>query len=254
VAYNAVPKKKMKGFSFFKFVLVLVILAILGGTGYYVNYAKKQTLNTLDSANAITAKTVPAVSKGPSVKLTENWSGYSNQEGSFSLKYPNKWVQPLSRKLCPTGTFDSSIYLGPNTSSVLKCGYSGQVVTVSQVVVSSYIGDQRSTYKLNPSNFSGVNTVNYGINGVVGVKQTGEVSNPAAPKYKSYSSPQASTSPVSLSTTALPNGTFIERYIFYTNNNTYVAQYLQEKSGSSDSSDVLSDFDLMISKTLQFHS
>lgn len=257
--YNAVKKSKGR-FSKLKFLLIILILSIIGATGYYVYLAKKQTLATLESANSVTSKIVPYVNKSPSVKLTQNWSTYSNQEGSFNIKYPNSWEQPSasSRKLCPAGTFDRSVYLGPNVSSILKCGYNGQVITTSQIIVSSYIGDQRSHYELGSNGFSGVKTVNLGVSGVGGKKQTGVVNNPgttgSTKRYSSSSAPSMTQTPVSLSTAGLMNGTFIERYIFYTDNNTYVAQYIKMQAGTSDSSDQLSNFELMVTKTLQFHS
>ena len=219
---------------FVKTVLIFLALLIVSATAYYAHKIIKNTDATLYQANLESQNTVPSFNKGPSIKLTNNWTTYSNQEGSFSLKYPNNWVQPINRRLCASGTFDRTLYLGSSALSVLRCGINGP----GQVSVASYIGDQRSNYLINNSLFSNIKSKSVGVSGVVGTKVSGTL--------KSAMS--------SLGQNKLASGSFVERYTFFTNGNTYVAQYQQNTTTSSLSQTDLSNFDLMITKTLAFHS
>ena len=187
-----------------KGLLLLVFIGILSGTSYYVYYANKQATNTLNAANTEAQNSKPVKTNELNVKLTDSWTGYSNQEGSFNLKYPNNWVQPTYKRYCVNGTFDRTIYLGPNSSSVLKCGSQ----FLGQVYVASYIGDQRNEYSLNSDMFQNILTKTLGVQGVVGIKTTGIVN------YENKVKTVA----------GLVNKDFVERYIFFTNGNTYVAQ------------------------------
>lgn len=244
-----------------KAFLVIIILSMLGGMGFYVYYAQKQAKATLDAADAITASTKPLITKGLNVKDTDGWSGFSSEQGDFSLKYPSTWVQPAKSKQCPVGLFDRAVYLGPVTGSVLRCGYMS--ITPGQISVVSFIGDHRQQYDLSGKGYTGIAKSTLNVDGVVGTKMTATVSGSGLTAsdtlLSNFQSAAASSGSTASSyktklTIAPPvSGTFVERYIFFNDNNTYVAEYTQApKTNSQTQQDVQKYFDLMVAKTLKF--
>ncbi len=226
-----VRNKKQRHFSWLKLVLVLLILLLVGGTGYYVYISNKRASNTLADANKITEGIKPIKASLPPASVTANWTIYSNQEGLFSLKYPATWVQQTSRKLCPAGYFDRALYIGPDSKSVIKCPALNQ----GQVYVASYLGDQTAKYALNSTNYKNITIKHLDVSGVPGVKTTGLLEISGKPPLGSY-----------------PNNSFTMRYIFFTNGNTYVAQYVQAPNNLIPSKNVHTDFELIVNRTLKF--
>ncbi|HET9098093.1 MAG TPA: hypothetical protein VFN51_00580 [Candidatus Saccharimonadales bacterium] len=254
------PANRSHKTKWLKALLLAVLLIILAGTAYYVKYAQTQALATLNDANRITDSTKPVKTSGLNVQLTDGWSGFSSQDGNFSLKYPSGWVQPPKSSLCPSGLFDRAVYLGPSSVSVLKCGY--DVITSGQVTVASFLGDHRQQYGLDPAAYQGISKGTLNVNGVVGQRLLGHVSVKALPASDSILSSfavapaqtraKASFYPALKISTPV-RGTLVERYIFYVNNNTYVAEYIQApKNSGLPSQNLIQYFDLMVRKTMSF--
>ena len=224
-----------KGFAVVETALIIVILAIVGGTGYYIYQANKKTSNTYNSAAKAAQSSPSKVTKKKvaAADPTANWTAYKSADGQFSLKYPADWVQPTNKDLCGAGFFDRAVYLGPDTQSVLKCAteYFGQMGVVSAA------GNQVDDYKrrISPVLYKNV------------------VLTPATASHVSGTRISALAINQSDSLGGFPDNTVVVEYVFYANGNTYVAKYAQVPAGNYPSSNVLADFDLMITKTLQFN-
>jgi Tfp pilus assembly protein PilV len=220
-------KKNQSGFSAIEALLILVIVGIIGGTGWYVMHANKNTNDTLNNSGLGTAtkstkkaSSVPA----PQADPTASWTPYSSKTGKFSLKYPTTWATSTKVKGCDTE--DSLILLGGDAKSVGKyCADGG-----GQISVSSDDGNVVSSQELSKSVFPDLAKTNVTVNSVQGEKLVG-TSNGGG-----------------FGIGVLPAGTKVEDYIFYTNGRTYLAEYTQLSSYP----DVQSDFDLMVTKTLKF--
>lgn len=222
--------RKQQGFSALMLVLILIVLGLIGFTGWYVWDSKKKTDDSYKSASD-SSQSIPSTQKKESVSEittadpTSEWVAYSNTAGEFSLKHPKNWVRAESPELCNPDIF----LVGADSKSVGRCASEG----FGQMSVFSTDGDQKSSNSLkNIDGYGQFSESKATAAGVEGVRQTavatGEVTGPGVP----------------------PKGTQEVKYIFYTNGKTYVATYVQQ----SGFPDALSDFDLMITKTLQFKS
>jgi hypothetical protein len=221
-------KRNQSGFSAVAGLLILVIVGIIGGTGWYVMQANKNTDSTLNKAGLGTAtkstkKTAPA--PVPPADPTASWTAYSSKTGEYYLKYPSTWSTP-SVPASTCGGNDSLLLLGGNSSSLgIYCADGG-----GQIYVNSVSGDTRSNDILQSNGWKSITSAKVTVGGVQGDKQTGVAYNQGDLLG------------------ALPDGSTIDRYTFYTNGRTYTANY--EKQSSYP--DVQSDFDLMVTKTLKF--
>ncbi len=225
------PKKdkKQQGFTAVEAVLILVIVAIIGFVGWYVWHAKNDTNSTYDKAGNLSLASKPAskqksTSTTPqAVDPTADWTAYSSKSGVYSLKYPKSWVTATNPELCSEGT----LLLGANSKSVGKCASEG----FGQISVTSSAGDYSST-----STFSGgyasVTKSSVTVDGVLGVKESGVASGQDA------------------ALGSLADGVKVVEYTFYTKGRTYNVTYTQDPTYP----DVLSDFDLMVTKTLKFQA
>jgi hypothetical protein len=207
-------KRNQGGFSVVAGLLIFIIVAIIGGTGWYVMQANKNTDATLNKAGLGTAtksakKTAPA--PAPQADPTANWTAYSSQSGQFSLKYPSTWV-----KL-------------PNTQSVGHC----QSDNSGQMYITSLTGDKRDENKLSGSIFPDLLSKVVSVDNVQGERLSG--------------TSNGSGQGIGYGTD--DKGAKVVIYLFYTNGQTYVASYYQ-----NNYPDVLGDFDLMVTKTLKFSS
>ncbi|PJE65369.1 hypothetical protein COU91_02015 [Candidatus Saccharibacteria bacterium CG10_big_fil_rev_8_21_14_0_10_47_8] len=219
--------KKQQGFTLVEGLLILVIVGVLGFVGWYVWHAKNNTEKTLQDT-VQSQGTVSKIAKKPSSTLqktdpTADWTAYSDKAGNFSLKYPKSWVTATNPELCSEGI----LLLGANTASVGKCASEG----FGQIAVTSNEGDYSSD-----SNFSSgyvqVTKSSVTVDSVAGVKESGIASGQEA------------------GLGSLDDGVKVVEYTFYTNGKTYKATYTQEPSYP----DALSDFNLMVTQTLKFHS
>jgi len=210
---------------------LVIILALLGGIDYFVYHANKKTTDTLNTAGKI-SQSSPAKAKKKTVAadLTVSWTAYTSIEGKFSLKYPATWVQPTNKERCGD-ILTRAIYLGPDANSVLQCGTDGGF---GQVGVSSTVGTTATNAYDFSSGYKDVVKKSVTLNGVTGQRTSAEAS--------------GQTQLLG----AMSDGTKVVEYLFTTNGNTYMAHYTQTPPGEQPSQDLLSDFDLMITKTLQF--
>lgn len=128
--------KNQKGFGAVETILVLVIVGLIGGVGWYVWDAKKESDKSLNQASQTE---IVAANKS---KLSE----YKNEELGLSLKYPKEWGDASAKE----GTFlkfqggsykqltfskntlvDINFVAGPYSTPLDACGY-GDVVMNAQ--------------------------------------------------------------------------------------------------------------------------
>jgi len=228
---------KRAGVGFMRTIVLVVFLGVAGFLGWFVWQSKintEKSLNNTDRAQTAIIgngeKNTEIRDQVPAGDITADWTPFSSQEGKFSLRYPRAWVQPSNRDLCSPELFKRAIYLGPDAESVLKCAseYFGQMS------VSSVEGDKRAEYNMD-AGYKEVTKKEVVVSGVTGHRISG---------VTAAASPGGAFSPI--------EGTIEVRYVFFTNGNTYVARYTQAPKGHSPSTNVMSDFDLMVTKTLKF--
>lgn len=216
-----ISKLNQKGVSGLETLLVLIVLIILAGTGYYVYQANNKAGNTLNTASN-TAQSLTLR------RSTAKWTAYSSQAGMFSLKYPKTWVQASN----PDGCSPGILLLGPDKASVGHCASED----FGQISVVSTAGDNRASYDNSKDpNYKDIKTKTVTVSKVQGTRIEATAVAAAA---NANDSSQALT-------TSYPAGTKVVKYIFFTNNRTYVATYVQNASGAG-SKNVLADFDLMV--------
>lgn len=167
-------------------------------------------------------KTQKAKSSGITADPTANWIAYASSDSKVSLKYPKTWVTATHPELCSTGV----LLLGSDSNSVGKCGSEdfGQV-SVTWQPAHATCGD------LSSDNTTVNAKENVTVSGVSGLKQTTTV--------KAGGEPQLGNPPV---------GAKSVNYCFNTGGYTYVANYTK----LSTYPDALTDFNLMVTKTLKF--
>jgi hypothetical protein len=222
-----------KGHRKLKVFLGFIIILIIAGAGTGIGlYLKNKNTNKVEKTVVSMHKKV--VSKPPvqssDASIPNSWVSYSNEGGSFSLKYPSNWLLPTTSKLCSADTISRTLYLASSSANLYKCGSASP----GEIEVSSVVGDQRTQYELNPEYFnSGVIKV-VTLNGVAGTEESGIM--------------------IKTSTTLYPGYVLdarVTRYTFYTGNNTYIAQIVNiDNSATND----LANFNLMVTKSLEFHS
>jgi hypothetical protein len=224
-----------KGFSVLEVSLILIIISMIGGTGYYVFQSRQKTNDNLSSTpSQVEQKSAPIETS------TAGWQLAKSSAGQFSVKYPKGWVQPSNRDLCDADVLARGIYVGPTSEDVLKCA----TENFGQIGITSTEGDHQidSDFSQDPG-FASVQQKVVTVDGVKGKRVQGIAG--ASPGGEGDFSQQAQFSG------SYADGTLVVKYIFYANNNTYVASYQQSKTGLH-SQDVLSIFDTMVTKTLKF--
>ena len=211
-------KNNEKGFGTIEIILVLIIVLLIGAVGYLVY--KNQHKATVTKVVTIT-KTSPATNKTSANDPTASWNPYASTVGKFSLKYPSTWVTATKPELCTPGL----LLLGANSDNVGKCGSDN----FGQLSISSQ--QQVKTCGLDTGSYNNITQVKVTASGVTGTKTSGT----------------ATQSDQILG--SLPEGTKSVQYCFNKNGLTYIADYNQ----ISTYPDVLTDFDLMVTKTLKFN-
>ncbi|HSX47444.1 MAG TPA: hypothetical protein VLF63_01580 [Patescibacteria group bacterium] len=214
----------------FKLLLILFVILILIGTFLILNKIKSDTNLILGKTNHEASEIKPISSTVLPLYKTNNWKDYSNQEGSFSLKYPTNWVVASNSKICPSGTFDRSVYLADNTNSLLKCPNQ----LLSQIQVISLVGDQTKKYIFSADTFSNISQSHLKINNQSAIKETAFTRN-------------------ALKQPPLPPQSFYERYLIFDGTNTFFAQYILSPTGKIFTKNELKNFDLLVQRTLTFH-
>lgn len=208
--------------------LIIVVLAVIIAAaliGWYVWQRSED--NGSNQTNNATQETNPQGSPNSNnrsqdqkvIRSTESWTSYSNPEGKFSVKYPSSWKLPTNFESCPKNV----LLLGPTEDTTGIC----QSDKTSQVKVSSDTGDQLAAQRLHTTDFYDIAESNVKVRGVDGKKYAGVYN---------------------VKDDLLPRGTKLVRYVFYTNDRTYVAEYWQ----TPDYPDVQEDFDVIIDQTLKF--
>ncbi|HET7320166.1 MAG TPA: hypothetical protein VFI84_01100, partial [Candidatus Saccharimonadales bacterium] len=149
---------------------------------------------------------------------TADWVAYTGT--AFSLKYPKTWVMAAHPELCA----DNILLLGPNKDSVGHCGSEGfgEVAFTFSSSHGCFPLDDTYTDKTNLA---------VTISGMSGTKETGTA--------KATNSEGSGLQPA---------GTKVVQYCFNSTNKHYVATYNQQPAYP----DVLSDFELIVTKTLKF--
>jgi Tfp pilus assembly protein PilV len=215
-------KKNESGFSAVEIILVLVIVALLGVVGWFVYNRNQDNKSTNNTTSTTTTSTVTSPSTSTTTKPvdpTGEWVVFTSSDKAFSVKYPKTWA--AGEKDCYKG-----LALWGNTKSVPAWCHSENVV---QVHISTMDGNQ-TAYGLT-TGWKNVSKKTVKVDGVSGERQEGTASG------------QEGTG-----VGELPDGTTKVRYMFYTNGKTYFVDYIK----LSDYPDVLSDFDLMVTSTLDF--
>jgi type II secretory pathway pseudopilin PulG len=215
-------KKLQYGFTAVEGLLILVIVGIMAGAGWYVWQSNQNANQSLDNANSSNSYIFKAKNKtATQSEATANWKAYSSKEGQFSLKYPPSWAAATKPELCTAGM----LLLGANASSVGVCGSGnvGQIQIVSVEGIPALMGKPSVDY-------SNVNASDYTLSGVKGTKTT----------YTINKGPE--------DLAGHPIGTKVIQYNFTTNGRSYTAVYF----GQPNYPDVSKDFELMVTKTLQF--
>jgi type II secretory pathway pseudopilin PulG len=87
--------KRQKGFAHVQILLALVVVAIIGGVGFFVYNAQKDTNKTLDTAaNAVndpqsTKKTNQTDQNA--VKEEDSWLLFTPDDGAYTVRVPDGW-------------------------------------------------------------------------------------------------------------------------------------------------------------------
>jgi hypothetical protein len=209
-------KRNQNGLLGIEGVLLLIIVCLLAFIGWYVWHTNKKTNEILNGAASqqITVKT-----EDP----TKDWVSYSSTEGKFSLKYPQTWVKAPNTDQCQL----NFLMLGGDKASAGTCASSN----LGEIIVTSADGDQTKKYDLPKDQYKEITVAPVTVNRVKGQKVSGTFHI------------SANAAGVSLA-----DNTKVVGYVFVTGGKTYVALYQQQPSMP----DVLTDFNLMVNKTLKF--
>ncbi|HEX7633289.1 MAG TPA: hypothetical protein VF401_03110 [Candidatus Saccharimonadales bacterium] len=227
-------KLDRSGFSAIEAIIALVIICVIGGVGYAVYHHNKKTDDSIKSSSTQSSSAVSSLPKDAK-KAKAAPKTYSDPGGKFSLQYPGTWVTATNPSLCSDGIF----LVAPDAQSVGKCA----TENFGQISITADAGDVQSDNDLNGDpGFKNPVATNVSVAGVTGTRFQGVAA--SDPGGEGDFSVQASAF-------AFPVGSTVVRYMFFTNNTTYIATYVQHPSGAG-STNVLSDFDQMITQTLQF--
>ena len=216
-----------KGFALIEVLLLIFIAMALGGTGWYVWNAKKETDKNFNDSNSASNSTFLYASRPNEDIAPDGWEFYANHEGDYAFYYPPSWT--LQDKGCNPGL----VLLGANEQSAGRCG----TESFGQITIYSEVGEVTSASYLQEGN--GYRNVRWHdapeAGGIIGAKQSGEASG------------QQQESEIG--TTGLPDGTEVTFYLFrdQEDGRTHTATYRQLPGAPN----VLADFDRMVS-TLAF--
>jgi len=179
-------------------------------------------LTTASATASAAASATPRASGAPSSTpdATAGWARYSDVTDQFSLRYPPAWLQ----RTCVVDVH-TSLFLAPSSPALGVCnsGFGGQMY------VGAATGDQRTVFAL--TGYPDLVNTTVTVNGVTGMRQSATVSaatdmGPAV-------------------------GTRLVKYLFFTHGRTYQCNYTQGPSGPT-STNLVADFDLMVTGTLAF--
>lgn len=214
-------KNNEKGFGVLGLLLIILTILLIGVAGWYV-WNRQQKDDTASKTASSTAGEKATESGAAEKDPTTDWIAYSNASGDFSFKHPSAWVRASNLDLCSP----ELILLAGNASSVGTCASEH----FGQMGVHSTVGDARANYQI-AAGYEDVTETAVTVRGVTGTKQTATAMGQDGE-----------------GSGALPDGTKVVQYAFFTKGRTYVATYFQQPSYP----DVLSDFNLLVTKTLRF--
>jgi hypothetical protein len=211
-------RPNQKGFISMEVFLIIVVLVLVGGTGYFVYQATKKTNDTFSAAAKAADSSPETKNMKQKSDLTSNWTAY--QGSRLSFRYPSGWIK--------TACEADNVMLGPNEISSGNCNSD----KTPEIAVYTAEGDKRADYHLETNYYPDLKKETVTVNGVTGYKESGTFTTPAGQ--------QELIGP--------GDGGKQERYVFYSNGVTYIAHYGQ----SSGFTDELTNFDLLVTKTLSF--
>jgi hypothetical protein len=217
------------GFGVPGILIIVFTLIVLIGAGWFiwqrVSPAKPATdVSSSQQKEDSTDSASKSADKLKTADPTSDWVAYSNAEGNFSFKHPKSWVMPDNPEACSEGL----VLLAPAKDSLGKCA----TESGGQIQISSTAGDNRGNYLMDESYYTARTSESATVNGVTGKKVSATVIGMEDEVFVG----------------GLPNNTKTVMYVFYTDDRTVVASYVQEPTFP----DVLGDFNLLVTKTLKF--
>ncbi len=221
-----------KGFGLWELLLLILLILFIILIGWYVWQSQQKANKAYDDASQSQSEPAKAEKKKeePAKKAavvevdpTKDWKTFSSAAGVYSFKYPPTWVVASNLETCNPGL----ALLGGNAASTGKCA----TESFGQMSFTSAAGNQLAEYEMQAANYTELTSEAATVSGVVGKKQTGtykQVGEDIGP------GPQT--------------GDKYVKYTFFTNNRTYSATYAIQAAYP----DVLSDFNLLMTKTFKF--
>jgi hypothetical protein len=214
-------KETQKGFSLIEGLLVVIALTLIGFVGWYVWNANHKDDSPTKTSQTTSPKTETATKA--EADPTKDWTAFTSKDNSFSVRYPTTWFTGGNPEFCDASNL---LLLGSTKDVAGKCASD----SVGQVLIASSDGDNRSGYALDSDYYKDITSQTVTVDGVAGTKSSG-----------TYTYTGEGIGPTV--------GTKQVNYVFYSNGKTYVAQYSQAPSYP----DALSDFNLVVTKTLNFN-
>lgn len=210
-------KINQKGFTLIEGLLTVLVIAFISFVGWYVWNSNQDKNNSTksDTSDYVSIKSEKATDP------TEDWITYHTDVGKFTVKYPKEWVTSPNKDACD----ETLLLLGADSGSVGHCNSDSG----GQIIISSTDGVQPAS-SYSADNYKDITSKNVTVQGVKGTRQSGTVK----------ADPEFGIGP--------PAGTKEVLYVFVTNGKTYTLNYIQQPSFK----DVLSDFELLVTKTLKF--
>jgi hypothetical protein len=203
--------------------ILVVALAVGVAAVWTLLLTRPASVTPVSAPSSLRPSSAPSVlaSPTPPPDPTAGWIAYSDSTDRYSLRYPAKWIQ----RTCVVDGH-SNLYLAPAQAALGVCtsGYGGQMNVIP------FMGDQRYSYELG-TGYADIVTQTVTVNGVSGVRQAATV----APQYD----------------VGPPAGTKVVQYLFFAHNRTYLIYYGQTPNGAA-STNVLTEFDLMVTSTFAF--
>ncbi len=210
--------RNQKGFTLIEGLLVTIVVLLIGFTGFYVYKANKDDKKTAESNSQTTKQASQEPKDAQPTDVTQGWKAFSSAEEKFSLKYPPTWVEPNNAANCGGAFFRGASEIGRGA-----CQSDGG----PQIQVLSVDGDQSASLAPSTDYSKDIHADDVMVSGVTGQKFVS----------------------VANGDFLIQAGTKSTQYIFYTNGRTYTALY---SDGAGKFKDAEADFNLMVTKTLQF--
>jgi hypothetical protein len=205
-----------QGFAVIEALLILLVVAIIGGTGFYVWHANKNSSDTFSAAAKVADSSPEAKTKA--VKVNDETSGWVSYTGSaISFKYPKAWTE----KVCQTDT----VLMSSSDSYSGNCNSD----STAQMFVNVFDDSIGPAPALTAPDYTGLQSQTVKIGSVSGMKQSGTF-NPASEQF-----------------IGPPKGTKTVLYVFKKGGKTISLNYTQEPGWS----DVSTDFNTLVNKTLK---